>query len=221
MSNGLKVIIGIIVLALVGYAIFAFDIGRERDGNPKPDTIGGDISDMIRVLVPKPETVITSPATFSGEARGTWFFEATFPIDILGDDGTVIGRGYAEAQDEWMTEEFVPWTAIIQFDPKGYTEGLVRFMKDNPSGLPENDASIEVPVKFSAASNIGSTAKSCRPTGCSSQICSDEDIASTCEFRPEYACYKNGECKRQANGQCGWTQSAALLACLNNPPQIQ
>ena len=62
----------------------------------------------------------------------------------------------------------------------------------------------------------GTTADGCRRTGCSGQICADEDMVSTCEYRPEYACYKDAACERQANGECGWTPSAALNACLES-----
>lgn len=57
----------------------------------------------------------------------------------------------------------------------------------------------------------------CKTTGCSGQICSDKDVFTTCEFRPEYACYRTAKCARQANGNCGWTQTAELTACLANP----
>lgn len=58
-------------------------------------------------------------------------------------------------------------------------------------------------------------AKKCYVGGCSGQICSDEPGAmSTCEYREEYACYKSATCGVQANGECGWTETAELTACL-------
>lgn len=54
----------------------------------------------------------------------------------------------------------------------------------------------------------------CIKTGCSSQVCSDRDVVTTCEFRPEYACYQKAICERQRNGECGFTQTAELTACL-------
>lgn len=58
----------------------------------------------------------------------------------------------------------------------------------------------------------------CFTTGCSGQICADQDMMTTCEWKPEYACYKQfGKCELQAGGKCGWTPSADLTACLNNP----
>ncbi|HXQ74731.1 MAG TPA: DUF6748 domain-containing protein [Pyrinomonadaceae bacterium] len=57
--------------------------------------------------------------------------------------------------------------------------------------------------------------KPCKKTGCSSQVCSDEDVITTCEFRPEYACYQKAACERQKNGDCGFTQTPELLRCLS------
>ena len=57
----------------------------------------------------------------------------------------------------------------------------------------------------------------CKRTGCSGQICSDQDVFTTCQFLPEYACYQTATCEAQADGQCGWTETAALTSCLANP----
>ncbi|MES2986116.1 MAG: META domain-containing protein [Patescibacteria group bacterium] len=59
----------------------------------------------------------------------------------------------------------------------------------------------------------------CFVGGCSGQVCSDQEgIASTCEFRPEYQCYKdtNAKCERQSTGKCGWTPSEKLYMCLDS-----
>lgn len=60
---------------------------------------------------------------------------------------------------------------------------------------------------------------SCKRGGCSGQLCLDsriQDMVTTCEFKPEYACYQAAECKVQADGNCGFTPSDTLTACLNN-----
>lgn len=62
-----------------------------------------------------------------------------------------------------------------------------------------------------------SSAGPCYVGGCSAQICSDQkDVVSTCEFKKEYACYKTAECKRQADGKCGWTNTPQLTSCLQS-----
>ncbi len=84
----------------------------------------------------------------SGRARGNWYFEASFPIDVVADDGRVLATAVAQAQDEWMTEEFVPFSARIVFDPLFYSSGKIVFRKDNPSGDSQFDKSYELPIVF-------------------------------------------------------------------------
>lgn len=66
------------------------------------------------------------------------------------------------------------------------------------------------------------SAEPCFTGGCSGQLCSDQEgLNSTCEFRPEYACYATAECARQPDGACGWTPSDALTTCLADPPAAE
>ncbi len=62
---------------------------------------------------------------------------------------------------------------------------------------------------------IEPTGTTCIKSGCSGQVCSDHNVISTCEYREEYACYKSAVCERQADGNCGWTQTKELEQCLN------
>lgn len=55
----------------------------------------------------------------------------------------------------------------------------------------------------------------CVVTGCSGQICADRHMASTCEWLPEYACYRDADCAPQPNGTCGWTPSDDLQRCID------
>ncbi len=61
----------------------------------------------------------------------------------------------------------------------------------------------------------GTELTACRATGCSGQICAEEDLITTCEFREEYACYQNARCERQPDGGCGWTETPELRQCLS------
>lgn len=56
----------------------------------------------------------------------------------------------------------------------------------------------------------------CKVGGCSGQLCvePDDDGISTCEWRPQYACYATATCARQADGHCGWTETRELTDCL-------
>jgi len=76
-------------------------------------------------------------------------FEGDFPVILTNWDGEIIAEGYATAQGDWMTEDFVPFTVEIIFkisDNWPNNKGTLILRKDNPSGLPENDDALEVPV---------------------------------------------------------------------------
>lgn len=164
---------------------------------------------LIRLDQPKPNQEISSPLVVRGEARGYWFFEASFPVRLLDGNGNEISLNppYIMTASEWMTEDFVPFEAMLTFVPPSTREGTLILEKDNPSGLPENADELRVPVKFSEGDG-------CIVTGCSGQVCAEEEVITTCEFRPEYACYKDAVCERQANGECGWTETEKLRRCL-------
>lgn len=105
-------------------------------------------TDLIRVSTPFPYEPVASPFVVEGEARGNWFFEATFPVRLVDGEGNEIARTYAESRGEWMTTEFVPFRVTLGFDPPRTTTGKLILEKDNPSGLPEHAASVQIPVRF-------------------------------------------------------------------------
>lgn len=102
-------------------------------------------ADLLVIENPTPDSVTGKEFTVTGMARGFWFFEASFPMRVLDKDGKVLVTAVAQAQDEWMTEKFVPFKATVLI-PSTYTgKATLVLMKDNPSGLPENDASVSIP----------------------------------------------------------------------------
>jgi hypothetical protein len=102
---------------------------------------------VVSIFQPLAATVISSPLEVLGQAPGNWFFEATLPVKLLAADGEIIVAHYAEAQSDWMTEDLVPFKATLEFATTA-TSGYLVISKDNPSGLPENDASFQIPVNF-------------------------------------------------------------------------
>ena len=107
------------------------------------------VNNLIHVSYPKPNDKIVSPLVVTGEARGGWFFEGSFPVILTDWDGKIIAQGIAQAQGEWMTANFVPFTVSLDFTKPSYgTTGSLILKKDNPSDLRQFDDSIEIPVKF-------------------------------------------------------------------------
>jgi Immunoglobulin-like domain of bacterial spore germination len=110
----------------------------ETASNPEP----------VVVLEPLPDTLIASPLTVTGQAVGSWYFEASFPVRLLDGNGEELAVQPAQAQGDWMTTSYVPFAVTLEFEKPSTDTGILVLEKDNPSGLPENDASIKIPVSF-------------------------------------------------------------------------
>lgn len=123
---------------------------RTEDGQNFTEDIGNEMDkiDLIRLDSPRPNQEISSPLALTGEARGTWFFEGDFPVILKDNEGNEIATGIASAKGEWMTAEFVQFQAVLMFDSSELERGDLILQKDNPSGLPEHEDSLRVPVLF-------------------------------------------------------------------------
>lgn len=152
----LGMIVGIgFVLGVIGfYLAFRNEIRNDENGKtPTPaevtNTAPTPYKDLIRLHSPQEGDRVRSPLMIRGEARGSWFFEATFPVVLTDWDGLIIAEGYATADGEWMTTEYVPFTAELTFVKPDYGErGSLILQKNNPSGLPEHDDAFEITVYF-------------------------------------------------------------------------
>lgn len=91
----------------------------------------------------------STPIQVSGMAKGTWFFEGSFPVALTDSKGKVISTGVVKSQGTWMTESPVKFLGSISYPQQLLgARGYVVLRKDNPSGLPQNDASVKIPVIF-------------------------------------------------------------------------
>ena len=218
-----RIILFIIVLSVIGAVFLTLGIRILENGSPTlPNSVvplpDKNLSDLIILEKPLPNQLINNNLTITGRAKGYWFFEASFPIKVYDDNGIEIGVVVAQADGEWMTEDFVDFHAVLKFSKPTTETGTLVLEKDNPSGLAENSAELRVPIRFdlnnwSEATN-SPISDSCKITGCSGQICSEEDVITTCEYKEEYACYRTAKCERQENGKCGWTPTEEIVACL-------
>ena len=70
------------------------------------------------------------------------------PVKIVEPNGRILGVAGVQALDEWMTEDYVPFRGELLFADPEAAVGYLIISKDNPSGLPEYDASLKMPIRF-------------------------------------------------------------------------
>ena len=102
--------------------------------------------DTIQVTLPYPNAVTGKYFSIIGQARGPWYFEASFPYKILDKDGNVLTQGPVQAQGDWMTNNFVPFKVDVTI-PDSYTgPATIVLHNDNPSGDPTKGSSVSFPI---------------------------------------------------------------------------
>jgi hypothetical protein len=109
-------------------------------------TYSNATSGMIVPILPFPGAVTGKQFLVTGKARGTWYFEASFPVEILDKNGRVLTSGPAQALSDWMTTDFVSFSATMTVPTSYIGKATVVLKKGNPSGLPEYDAFISFPI---------------------------------------------------------------------------
>ncbi len=166
--------------------------------------------EMLRISLDEGDR-IANGEIIRGLAWGPWYFEGEFAVRAMTEGGKLLATFSARATEDWMVEDFVPFEArFLVKGLGGESKGFLIFDRANPSGLPQNNMSVKVPVLFELEP------LPCVISGCSDQICADEGAVTTCEYREAYACYRrHSECRRQTNGVCGWTQTEELKTCIS------
>ncbi|MDO8241068.1 MAG: DUF333 domain-containing protein [Candidatus Moranbacteria bacterium] len=107
----------------------------------------------IAVEFPLVNAEISSPIYVSGRARGTWFFEGSFPVEVYDSNNKLLGSSTISfapksADDTWMTENFVNFSGSVKFSQPTTASGYLLLKKDNPSGNSATDEALRLNVKF-------------------------------------------------------------------------
>jgi hypothetical protein len=103
-------------------------------------------ADVIVVDLPYPGAVTGKTFLVKGKARGFWYFEASFPIELQDEKGNRIAQSVAHADGDWMTTDFVSFTATMTAPSTYIGKATLILKKDNPSDMREKDASISFPI---------------------------------------------------------------------------
>ena len=130
------IMLAVVIFVLLGILIF---VPAKAPEVPSPVPTVSSSTDVTaispdgHVHIDAP-AIIASPVTITGWVTG---------------DGAVLGQGSAQVRgSDWTSTGTVPFVATVAFKMPHSAMGTVVFLKDNPSGLPQNDESFAVPVRF-------------------------------------------------------------------------
>lgn len=114
---------------------------------PTPSVSPKALFDAISFDNLKDGDTITSPFKLTGMIDKSWTFESTFSIEILDKDRKSLKQSPVNVSFENEDSQFGSFSETLTFSTQSES-GFVVAHADNPSGLPENDKSFEVPVFF-------------------------------------------------------------------------
>ncbi len=110
-----------------------------------PDaTYNNTSAEYIVVDLPYPGAVTGKEFKVTGKARA-FYFEGSFPVEVLDKDGNRLFIGPAQAKGEWMVDAFVPFEIDVKVPESYIGPATLVLHKDNPSDMREFDASMSFP----------------------------------------------------------------------------
>lgn len=109
------------------------------------------IKNTEEIIVTSPELTnsISSPFKIIGKVKNSWMFEGSFSVDLLDSNHQYINKSVCNevTPGSWTSEEMIDFVCDLKFQTQS-SSGYLKFFADNPSGLPQNEKSSEIPVKF-------------------------------------------------------------------------
>ncbi len=120
-------------------------IGNNTPALKETSKILGNKEDLLDFSI-FPDTIVHGILSYRGTIKGGYFFEANILVSVLDANKKLLKAGNGIAKSEWMTSGPVDFEGNIDFTvlPKG--PAYIEIHNDNPSGLPEHDKSILIPI---------------------------------------------------------------------------
>ncbi len=155
MRKNVLIIVLVILVAVLGIGLISkIYQGQINDYFQKHKTTIGEANPPLEpfppyFISPKENSKVTSPLIVQGVVPTGWMFEGIVQVKLLDANRNVIAQAPGEEVNPggWMDKEPDEFKATLTFTTAA-KYGYLVVGADNPSGLPENDKSYEIPVKF-------------------------------------------------------------------------
>ena len=138
-----------LLVAVVAISILAF-MSNKKDAPivvtpmPTPEVTG--LKDDLVSFSIAPGAKVKGVMDATGVLKNAYFFEANIRVDILDTNKQTLREGFGTATTEWMTTGPVSFKTKLDFSGLATGPGFIAIRNDNPSGLPENDKEIFIPI---------------------------------------------------------------------------
>ncbi len=121
---------------------------NSNQGQGGSDTDQNLLASEVVLNTPLKDGLVYSPLKIRGLAKGYWFWEGTMTVTIFDSSNKLLASGLVTSQGDSMTEGYVPFEGELVFVSPSIGTGKLVLNAGNPSGLPENNKSFELPIRF-------------------------------------------------------------------------
>jgi len=155
-----KIIIALLAIVIIVMAWFLFatpasaptvtttatTTSQTASSSSTSPTQPAPLDQSVVVTSPLQNATVSHTFTVAGQAPNVWFNEAVFPIQVRDANDDVIGAAQGQAQGDWTVQGPVTFTSEVTVDASYEGPATLILLKDNPSGLPQNDDSVTIPI---------------------------------------------------------------------------
>lgn len=189
-----------------------------------------ELNNMPVIYSPDTAKPLVSPLKIDGEARGYWYQDNKFIIALWDKDGQLISSSTANAKNKITDNELVPFSSQLIFsattsNPTGWLTFIplhqaIKFPAKWQIPILLTDPNFQTKTKLDENNQPPNEPEeqplTCLPSGCSGTVCvpAGQEVITTCDYQPQYACYQKALCQRQSDGACGWTETEDFKQCL-------
>jgi hypothetical protein len=104
------------------------------------------LSSVVVVTSPLPHATVDVSFVVEGRAPVGWFSESVFPIQVRDENNNVIARATAHGPTAWKKSTALSWSATVTVLGPYTGPATLILLRNNPSGLPENDDAVTIPI---------------------------------------------------------------------------
>ena len=120
---------------------------QEENGDPS-NKILSEKGVSIYISTPEPGDTVDCNLTIEGRVPSDWFFEGSFPLQIIDEQGNILLTDKITTEEDWMTNKYIDFSKAINCNENCKENINLKLLKDNPSGLEKYDDFVVIDLKL-------------------------------------------------------------------------
>jgi hypothetical protein len=146
---------------------------------------------------------------------GATFVETLQPVKKEGTYRLKAGYGLGCNPGKPLSQAQCTASRVITSEPFALKECPLLVMPNPDTFCPGGKVEPRLDAEGICIMSYQCVMTECKRTGCSGQICADQNVITTCQYQLWYECYAQSTCGRfGSNNSCAWEKTPEYLTCM-------